>query len=422
MQKQQAGDLEGAVKEYRQFLKLHPEATPIHSNLGAALAGLGRYEEAVPEYKAALKQTPGFTQARLNLAIAYYKMGRISDAATQLVRVHAEDPGNHQAVLLLGDCYLRMGQNKDVIQLLQPEKKKSPDDLAIAYMLGTALLRDKQRDEGAAVIDRILRNGDSAESHLLLGMTKFEAMEYPAAIADLTKAAEINPNLPDVYSYLGQAQMASGDMKAARDAFEKELAINPNDFESNVRLAVLLKQDGNYEHAHQLLDRALLVRPKDPGALYQVGATYLAAGDLNRALSSLEALVKQYPAFLEPHVSLAQVYYRLEAKRRRRPGTRDRAEAQGRAGRATVESQRRRSGRPEPIACLVLSVPLMFVILRRAILRPRIPALRLLLGAIGQAHLSLTTDRPRHPSEPGGSRLASEFRAKRFCDSCPSPK
>jgi len=44
MQKQQAGDLAGAVVEYREFLKLHPEATAIHSNLGAALAGLGRFE------------------------------------------------------------------------------------------------------------------------------------------------------------------------------------------------------------------------------------------------------------------------------------------------------------------------------------------------------------------------------------------
>jgi len=321
IQKQQAGDLEGAVKEYRQFLKTAPGAAIIHSNLGAALAGLGRYEEAVPEYKAELKQSPGFTQARLNLAIAYYKMGRISDAATPLARVHAEDPKNHQAILLLGDCYLRMGQNKDVIQLLEPEGKKSPDDMAIAYMLGTALLRNKQRDEGAAVIDRILRNGDSAETHLLLGMTKYEAMEYPEAIADLTKAAEIDPSLPDVYSYLGQAQMASGDMKAAREDFEKELAVNPNDFESNVRLAVLLKQDGQYERAHQLLDRALLVRPKDPGALYQVGATYLVAGDMNRALTSLQAVVKQYPQFLEPHVSLTQVYYRL---RRKADGDRER--------------------------------------------------------------------------------------------------
>ena len=314
MQKQKAGDLAGAVAGYREFLKIHPEATPIHTNLGVALAGLGRYEEAVSEYKIALKQSPTFPAARLNLALAYYKMGHIPEAATQLIRVHREEPENMQTVQLLGDCYLRMGEYKETIALLQPVAKTHPDDLAIAYMLGTALLRNKQREEGAAVIDRILHNGDTAESHLLLGMTKFEAMEYPEAIADLTKATELDPNLPDVYSYLGQAQMASGDMKAAREAFEKELSVNPNDFESNVRLAVLMKQDGNYERAHALLNRALLVRPKDPGALYQVGATYLAAGDMNRALPALESVVKQYPNFLEPHVSLAQVYYRLKRK------------------------------------------------------------------------------------------------------------
>jgi len=321
MQRQKAGDLTGAVAGYKQFLKLHPEATPIHANLGVALAGLGRYEEAVSEYRIALKQSPSLSAARLNLSLAYYKMGRISDAATQLTRVHHEDPANMQAVQLLGDCYLRMGKNQETITLLQPVAKAHPDDLAVAYMLGTALLRNKQRDEGAAVIDRILRNGGSAESQLLLGMTKFEAMEYPEAIAGLTKAAEINPNLPDVYSYLGQAQMAGGDMKAARDAFEKELAVSPNDFESNVRLAVLLKQDGNYKRAHELLNRSLLVRPDDPGALYQVGATYLAAGDMNRALGALEPLVKEFPQFLEAHVSLAQVYYRL---RRKEDGDRER--------------------------------------------------------------------------------------------------
>jgi tetratricopeptide (TPR) repeat protein len=321
MQKQEAGDLAGAVTEYKQFLKMHPEATPIHANLGVALAGLGRYEEAVSEYKVALKRSPSFSAARLNLGLAYYKMGRISDAATELTRVHHEEPDNMQAMLLLGDCDLRMGKNKETITLLQPSAKARPDNLAVAYMLGTALLRNKQRDEGAAVIDRILRNGDSAEAHLLMGMTKFEAMEYPAAIADLTKATEINPSLPDVYSYLGQAQMASGDMQAARAAFERELTLNPNDFESNVRLAVLLKQDGNYDRAHQLLGRALLVRPKDPGAIYQVGATYLAAGDMNRACSVLESVLKQYPDFLEAHVSLAQVYYRL---RRKEEGDRER--------------------------------------------------------------------------------------------------
>src|SRR5256886_7056014 len=81
--KQQAGDLEGAAKGYREFLKLHPEATAIHSNLGASLAGLGQFEEAIPEYKIALKRSPALESARLNLALAYYKTGWI-----QIGRAH----------------------------------------------------------------------------------------------------------------------------------------------------------------------------------------------------------------------------------------------------------------------------------------------------------------------------------------------
>jgi len=125
-----APDLEGAVTGYRQFLKLHPEATPIHSNLGAALAGLGRFEEAISEYKIALKQSPKLPGTRLNLALAYYKMGRIRDAAAQLEKVHDEDPANHQAILLLGDCYLRMERNKDVIRVLVTIPSRDLRDIA----------------------------------------------------------------------------------------------------------------------------------------------------------------------------------------------------------------------------------------------------------------------------------------------------
>ena len=264
--KQQAGDLDGAVREYREFLKDHPDVAAIRANLGAALAGLGRFEEAIKEYKVAQKLSPALPGISLNLALAYYKMGRITEATETLIKVHKADPSNYQATLLLGDCYLRMGHDKDTIRVLQPLAKEHPDDLGVAYMLGTALIRTKQVEQGEIQIDRILRNGESAEAHLLLGMTKLEALEYPAAIADLSKAAEMNPHLPDVYSYLGQAQMESGDMTSARASFEKEVEQNPNDFESNLRLAVLLKQDGDYARAQKLLDAGAPCPSRRPGA------------------------------------------------------------------------------------------------------------------------------------------------------------
>jgi len=133
-QKQRAGDLDGAAAEYRQFLKLHPEATAIHSNLGAALAGLGRFEEAISEYKIALKQSPDLVAARLNLALCYYKMGRIEDTASELQRVRTASPDNLQAVLLLGDCYMRLGRESDVIRVLEPEEQKHPGDLTLTLV------------------------------------------------------------------------------------------------------------------------------------------------------------------------------------------------------------------------------------------------------------------------------------------------
>jgi len=318
----QSGDTEGAIREYRAYLKLRPDSPDVRSNLGAALSATGRYSEAIVEYQAALKHGPKDPRIWLNLALAFYKAGQIADAARELEALHAVQPGNRQVVLVLADCWLRQGANVKVIALLTPLDQPSESDLAIPYMLGTALLRDKQIERGQRIVDRILRNGDSAEARLLLGMAKLEALEYPAAIADLTKAVELNPHLPDLYSYLGQAQMASGDMAAARAAFETELAQNPNDFESNLRLAVLLKQDGDYDRARQLLARALRVRPSDDAALYQVGAVDLAAGDMERACATLEKVVKQAPEFLEAHVSLAQVYYRMK---RKADGDRERA-------------------------------------------------------------------------------------------------
>ena len=126
-------------------------------------------------------------------------MGQIEDAVRELTKVHAEDPANSQATLLLADCYLRMGQDKDVIRILEPEERKHPDDLAIAYMLGTAYIHNKQVEPGQILVDRILRNGDSAEAHLMMGSAKMNIADFAGARDEFAKAVTLNPNLPQVH-------------------------------------------------------------------------------------------------------------------------------------------------------------------------------------------------------------------------------
>src|SRR5215510_2570059 len=318
----QSGDIEGAIREYQAYLTLRPERVEARSNLGAALARLGRYAEAIEQYKRALAlegRNPGI---RFNLAVAYYKTARIVSASKELETVIAEQPANKNAILLLADCDLRMGEYKKVIELLTPVETADPDNRAVAYMLGLALINDKQIEKGQARIDRILRDGDSAEGHVMMGTTYLTITEYDKALKEFKRAVELNPKLPSVNSFYGQTLTRMGSTEEAVAAFRRELETNPNDFDSCLQMGLLLKQDQKLDEARDYLLRALTVRPSEPNARFYLASIDVAQGKLNEALPLLEQLVKDAADFVEAHVMLATVYYRM---RRKADGDREQA-------------------------------------------------------------------------------------------------
>lgn len=318
---QRSGRLDEAIQGYRQLLEKFPDLAEIRSNLGAALAGEGRYQEAVIEYKRALlsKQDP---TVLLNLGLAYYKTDQLALAVETLKKVREQDQKNVQILTVLADCYLRLGQNKNVINLLAPVQRAEPENPTYNYLLGTALVRDGQSSQGQLIIDKILKNGDSAEARLLMGTTKFMVKDFAGALVDFQKAVELNPNLPDLYSYYGLALLTTGDQAGARKAFERELQSDPNNFDANLRMGVLLRQDEENDKALKFFHHALEIRPGDFGVRYQIASLELARGQLEAARGDLEALVKEAPQFTEAHVSLATVYFR---EKKKAAGERERA-------------------------------------------------------------------------------------------------
>ena len=155
----------------------------------------------------------------------------------------------YQAALLLADCYMRMGREGDVIRVLEPEEQKYPDDLAIAYLLGTALIREKRVEEGQVLVDRILRNGESAEAHLMLGTAKMGAQDFAGARDEFAKAVALNPNLPEVHALYAKALMFTGDSDLSAKEFEAELRVDPYNFDANLQLGAMAKQEQNYDQA-----------------------------------------------------------------------------------------------------------------------------------------------------------------------------
>ena len=252
---QQAGDYEHAAEAYIEFLKVKPDEVAAMSNLGVVLVKLGRYDEAIAEYEAAEKIMPNEPRIGLNLALAYSKSGRLTEAAAKLEML----PRDNQVTLLLADSRLRMGENQKVIDLLTPLEGNG--DLAVSYMLGMALLREKRAAEGQKLLDRILSKGDSAEARFLLGVGMFESGDYPAAIQKLKSAIDLNPNLPELESYYGQALLLTGDADGASEAFRKELENNPTDYRANLGLGQILEARKHIAESRPYLERAKLIRP-----------------------------------------------------------------------------------------------------------------------------------------------------------------
>lgn len=315
-----AGDLLGAVLKYQLVLESEPERADVRSNLAVAYAALGRFSEAIDEYRTAIR-TRDDPAIRLNLGIALYKSGQIEEAIPELQRVLQADDANRQAALLLGDSLLQAGRDKEVIDLLTPRADAFADDLGYAYVLGTALVRTGEINQGQVLIDRIFREGESAEGHLLMGLAHLNQRNYPEALKELTRAVELNPDLPTVRALYGRALLNMGDREAAIREFRRELERDPNHFEANVQLGNLYRMDQRHDQALVYLGRAADVRPEDVGVKHGLAAAHLGRGDAERARELLEAVVTEAPDFVEAHALLATAYYRLK---RREDGDRQR--------------------------------------------------------------------------------------------------
>jgi Flp pilus assembly protein TadD len=138
-----------------------------------------------------------------------------------------------------------------------------------------------------------------------------ELNDYEPARADLEEALRLKPTLPKLYTLVGTARDKTGAVKEAEAAFREALKTNPDDFEANLYLGAILYKRRDVNEAKGYLDHALKLKPADSMARYEAAMLKSTSGEYETAAKELESLVKDDPDWLEPHVELATLYYRL---------------------------------------------------------------------------------------------------------------
>lgn len=311
IEEQQKGDLAAAITDYRAVLAEHPETLAARVNLGAALAHTGQLDAAITEYQAALKLAPELGSIHLDLGLAYSRKGDLPDALEQYEDAYRASPHEVRIAILLGDARTRSGKAAEAVALLTPLEAANAGNADFEYALGEALIRGGHAREGVTRVEKSAAMTNSADAWMLAGSTLLDLNEFSAARRDLDHALQLDASLPGLATLDGTARDKDGDQKAAEPAFRQALAANPDDFDANLYLGAILYQRRAMDEAKPYLDKALQLKPDSTMARYESAMWKSTSGDYQAAADQLEKLVADDPNWLEPHVELAALYYRL---------------------------------------------------------------------------------------------------------------
>jgi len=319
---QQHGDVKTAIEEYRKALAIRPEMGEARANLGAALAATGQFDAAIEEYRRALANAPDKTAVRMNLALAYYKKGDFAHARPEFAAVHAARPGDLSAAMLLGYSEVKLNQGADAAALLKPMEPGRESNMDFEFVLASAMIASGDEAQGLPRMEKMARATRSADAYVIAGSSRLHRREFKEARTDLDAALELDPKIPGLYTLAGQARDALGDTEAAQSAFQEALHADPRDPTASLYLGAIRLKQRDLENAKPLLDLALQLQPDNPQARLQMARLDAMTGKNAEAVALLEALEKGDPNWLDPHVELAPLYYKLH---RPEDGKRERA-------------------------------------------------------------------------------------------------
>jgi superkiller protein 3 len=102
-----------------------------------------------------------------------------------------------------------------------------------------------------------------------------------------------------------------GDNPGAIAALEKALELDPNDFDAHLNLGAILHTERELQGARRHLERALQLQPQSNLARYQMARLERTEGKLEAAIQDFEKVIQAEPSWAQPHLELAQLYFRV---------------------------------------------------------------------------------------------------------------
>jgi tetratricopeptide (TPR) repeat protein len=238
------GRLNKAIPPLKAAAASFPADRQVDLLLGMSLYGTGRYREALPYLEPIADREQNNPQLQLVLARSYLLSGLYEKARDQFKAMLVRDENSPSVHMLLGEAYDGLGKTDEALAEFRAAAQSNAPDAH--FSIGYLLWRDKHYNEAADEFrkelannsgqyealaylgDCLLKQGDVDQAsqylhrsisqkdvlwitHYDLGIIAADQKNYPKAITELQRAANLNSKRAEVHYRLAQAYKAVGN-------------------------------------------------------------------------------------------------------------------------------------------------------------------------------------------------------------------
>ena len=267
------GELDNAVKSFRESTQLDPKNKSAKSGLSEALALKGndllvndKAETAKFFFEEALKNDPSNSAALFGLGEVYAALDKDADAITNYEKALALNKGLTEIHVPLGILYYQKGEIAKADTLLTQALATSPNSAETQYFLGLVRYSQNRNDEALAAFRKSAQlDPDYAEAFFYTGETLFRQGKQSDAIAEYKKAMALKPNYVEAMVGLGGVYYETDKFTEAIDIFNQVKRLKNDNIDAYINLGDAYRQLGKFNEAESSYNQAItfISRNKD---------------------------------------------------------------------------------------------------------------------------------------------------------------